>query len=272
MRLKSHNRVTGSSSMTSYGTNKLDLVFLFHTSDNIDDEGWERYKLFMNDVVSGANIDSGDVQVGAVVYNYQVAWTFPLNQYRTTSSLARAIDGLPLKTDRYANLGMGMDLVGSMFTDRGGDRPDVPNAVIVITDADANLNNERIAASAQKLKTESQARIYTAGIGLRGSSQLSSVASARSTVFSADSTGGLTEIKEDIVAQIPPCKRLHALNRLKYHNIGILHTHCFGVMELSYIFRYFLFLFKSCIYDAFCNQLRRTYSTSFHTNVFTPLS
>ena len=160
----------------------------------------------MKDVISGANIDSGNVRVGAVIYNYQSSWSFGLEWYQSADAVVEAIDGLEYQVEDRANLALGMNLVNRMFTPGGGDRPDAPNVVIVLTDAEANVNNERIAASSQALKTESNARIYTAGIGLRGSSQLSSVASAGSTIFSADNIGGLPGVKEDIVAQIPPCK------------------------------------------------------------------
>ena len=203
---ESHNPVKGSSAILQYGTDKLDLVFLFHASPDIDTTEWASYQRFMTDVISGANIDSGDVQVGAIIYNYEASWNFPLNQYTTKSSLAQAINDLPPWTDSSANVADGMDNVRLMFTSRGGDRPDVPNAVIVVTNSDANYQVGSIGSSAQRLKTESNARIYTAGIGLRGSSQLPSIASARSTVFSADDTAGLSDMKEDIVAQMPPCK------------------------------------------------------------------
>ncbi|RUS89035.1 hypothetical protein EGW08_003206, partial [Elysia chlorotica] len=195
---------TGSLSITEYGTDKLDLVFLFHTSDRVDGQAWDRYKLFMNDVVAKADIDSGDVRVGAVFYNYQSAWSFPLSQYRSASEVAGAIDRLPLQPDRNANLALGMSLVQRMFTPSGGDRPDAPNAVIVLTDSDANVNVQDIQSEAETLRTQSRARIYTAGVGLRGSSQLSSVASSPSTFFAADTVAGLAGVRGEIVAQIPP--------------------------------------------------------------------
>ena len=203
---KSAHRPKDSSLLEPYSSDQLDLVYLFHASNNIDSNGWASYKQFMKDVISGANINSGNVRVGAVIYNYESSWSFGLDWYQSTDALVQAIDGLELQADNQANLALGMDMVRSMFSSRGGDRPDAPNIVIVLTDAEANVNNARIAASAQRLKTESKARIYTAGIGLRGSSQLASVASGGSTVFSADNTGGLPGVKENIVAQIPPCK------------------------------------------------------------------
>ncbi|GFR78012.1 collagen alpha-3(VI) chain [Elysia marginata] len=221
----------------SYGSDKLDLVFLFHASSNIDSDGWENYKLFMNDVISGANIDNGDVRVGAVLYNYQSQMYFPLRQYQTTSSLAGAINDLNFQSSPYTNLAGGMDLVRQMlFSPTNGDRPDAPNAVIIVSDADSNYGQDRLESSAERLKTESQARIYTAGIGLRGSSEMSSVASSGSTVFSPDNVAGLTDVKEELVAQIPPLRRKQEQPTTSSTDQGSSASEPYGTDKLDLLF------------------------------------
>ena len=198
--------------IVQYGTDKLDLVFLFHTSDNIDNNGWQAYKDFMTGVISRAG--DGDVKVGAVFYNSNGGSYFNLRQYRTLADTRNAINGLALKSSSDANIASGMDIVRQqLFTPFGGDRPDVPNAVILVTDADANINTDQIAYSAQRLRRESGARIYTAGIGLVGSSQFHTIASSGSTSFWADSTGDLGLVRDDIFAQVPPCKKIARSHR-----------------------------------------------------------
>ena len=174
----------------------------------MNEDDWNNYKKFMTSIISGANIDSGEVQVGVVAYNQDGVTAFPMNQYKTRGELESGLMSLPLSQASDANIASGMDLVRTqMFSSGGGDRSDVPNAVMVITDADSYMERNRIASSAQSLRQQSGARVYAAGIGLSGSSQLSSVASSGSTVFSASSSGDLlTTVKDEFVAQLPPCK------------------------------------------------------------------
>ena len=147
------------------------------------------------------------MRVGLALYNRDGVVAFPLNQYQTRSALEQALYSLPVQQSSDANIASGMDVVRQrLFTPAGGDRPDAPNAVIVITDADSYLDRNRISSSAESLRSESGARIYTAGIGLRGSSQLSSVASSGSAVFSADNIEDLADVKQSLVSQMPPRK------------------------------------------------------------------
>ena len=205
-----------------YGHNTLDLVFLFHTSSKIDRSGWEAYKRFLIDVIYGANIDGGDVRVGAVFYHSSGDAHFSLMQHKTLAELVWYINSLPLEHARDANIAAGMDAVREkMFTAAGGDRPNVPNAVIVVTDSDSTMDVDKIATSAQRLRQESGARIYTAGIGLRGSTQFSSIASAGSTMYWADSAGGLSTVQQGLVSQIPPRKRIG----MRTQSLMILHAY-----------------------------------------------
>ena len=159
----------------------------------------------MHDTVSEADIDSGDVRVGAVIYNAEAKVVFPLDENKDSDAVWRALVEFPLEPSSDANLANGMDTVREeLFTPSGGDRPDVPNAVIVVTDADSNLDQDKIAAAAEKLKDK--AKIFTAGMGLKGMSQLPTVATAPAALFTPDTVEDLPPVRDPIVDVTPACK------------------------------------------------------------------
>ena len=59
-------RVTGFFSVSA--SNRLDLVFLMHFSNQLTQESLGKVQAFMKSVVHKADIDSGNVRVGAAIY------------------------------------------------------------------------------------------------------------------------------------------------------------------------------------------------------------
>ena len=191
--------------LTAENSDKLDLAFLIHTSEDIDYDKYDYYTKFMHDTVSEADINSGDVRVGAVIYNAEAKVVFPLDENKDFDALWRSMVEFPLEKSSDANLANGMDTVREeLFTPSGGDRPDVPNAVIVVTDADSNIDQDKIAPAADKLKDK--AKIFTAGVGLKGMSQLPTVATAPAALFTPDTVEDLPPVRDPIVDVTPACK------------------------------------------------------------------
>ena len=93
-----------------------------------------------------------------------------------------------------------------MFTPSGGDRPEAPNVVIVVTDQDSTADVDKVPEAAQKLK-DSGAKIFTAGIGLDDDGELGSIASDESGALGASGVDGLSPIRDEIVRQTEPCKK-----------------------------------------------------------------
>ena len=63
-----------------------------------------------------------------------------------------------------------------MFTLRNGDRPDVPNLVILITDGVSNINAQRTIPEAKRAR-DAEIHIYAIGIGLSDTRELDAIAS-----------------------------------------------------------------------------------------------
>lgn len=92
---------------------------------------------------------------------------FNLNQYGTKAALLNGIDGIPLNLrSAAASAASGLDFVReSMMTEDNGDRPDVPNAVVVITDSNSDVDVANTVYAAQNLRNAG-ATVFSIGVGL----------------------------------------------------------------------------------------------------------
>ena len=160
----------------------------------------------MRGTVANADVDSGAVQVGAAIYRKRGSVIFPLNQYNTRDSLNAGINGMKLMRAKDSSVSVGLDTVRqNIFTPSQGDRPDAPNVVIVITDADATEHVQEIPTAAQMLKDDSGARVFTVGIGL-DSGQLGMVASSDDDAFQPGNYGQLGPVQDKIIDEVAPRK------------------------------------------------------------------
>ncbi|KAH3726982.1 hypothetical protein DPMN_052889 [Dreissena polymorpha] len=91
---------------------------------------------FVKDIVKLGNINSDDVRVGVVLYSTEVEIQFYLNQYTTEADVIAAIDKIPYI---YGST----NTADAMFVTSRGDRPEVDNVAIVLTDGVSNINSRR---------------------------------------------------------------------------------------------------------------------------------
>lgn len=132
---------------------------------------------FTKDLIREANIDNGYMRVGIVTYSTNVVVEFQLNSYKTKTDLFTAVDRI---TYRYGstNSAGGLNTARTeMFTVANGDREDVPNIVIIITDGVSNINARRTIPEAQETHAAG-ILVYAVGIGLRETKELDAMATA----------------------------------------------------------------------------------------------
>jgi len=91
-------------------------------------------KSFVSRLIARMDIDSGNTRVGIVTFSTSVGTHFNLNSHATIASLQSAIlslDYLGGSTETATVL----DFVRTtMLTSAAGDRSDVPNVVVIMTD------------------------------------------------------------------------------------------------------------------------------------------
>ena len=122
---------------------------------------------FVKDLVNTVDIDNGNYRIGLVAYNTKVTTSFTLDAHLSKASLNKAVDNIPYKYGN-TNTADGIKFVLDRIFSQKGDRLNVPNIAIMITDGLPNMNVMQTVPEAKRLK-DSRTRFYIIGIGkLRG--------------------------------------------------------------------------------------------------------
>ena len=103
-------------------------------SGSIGSSDFNLMKSFLSRLVGRLDIDSGNTRVGLITFSSSATPRFNLGAHSTVGSVQSAISSLIYS-------GGGTDIAAalryvrtSMLTSAAGDRPNVPNVVVVLTD------------------------------------------------------------------------------------------------------------------------------------------
>ena len=126
--------------------------------------------------LTGTDIDGGKVRVGILLYSTRVYEQFHLNTYTTQQGIISAISKMHrLLGD--ANIADAIRAAkDTMFTIENGDRPEVPNVAVVITEGVSNIHSMKAIREADKAK-EAGIRLFVIGIGVEDGAELDYIAS-----------------------------------------------------------------------------------------------
>lgn len=119
----------------------MDLAFVLDQTESLGMIGYFELKGFVLQIVNALNISQDGTHVGIIMFAEEprVISTFADANLYSNEAVHNLIDKIPAnlshptRTDR-ALLAAGEDL----FTKAGGDRPDHPNALIIVTDGRTN--------------------------------------------------------------------------------------------------------------------------------------
>jgi len=103
-------------------------------SGSITSSNFELMKSFLSRLVSRLDIDSGNTRVGLVTYYSQVGTGFNLSDHSSLSSVQSAISSLVYQGGATTASVALRHVRTTMLTPAAGDRHDVPNVVVVLTD------------------------------------------------------------------------------------------------------------------------------------------
>ncbi|XP_063411126.1 collagen alpha-4(VI) chain-like [Mytilus trossulus] len=190
-------------------SDEQDLVFLLHFSNDMYQAEFQKVLNFMTSLIERADIDSGLVRVGAALYRESGVVIFNLKAYSTKKEVVEAIEKIPFnfKSSR-ANLASGINIVrDQMLADSAGDRQDIPNGVVVITDSNSNINVDGIDEASNELK-DAGATVFTIGIGLDNPNEVVSVASNQEFSYILNDVAQLPALTTRLQDRIPSLSKL----------------------------------------------------------------
>ena len=158
------------------GLSKVDAVIILDASTSVTERNFQKMREFAKDLVDKADVDSGSVRFGVLIYSTEVAIQFHLNEYRTSADIKAAIDTIPYIYGSTNSADALKTMHEVMFTRSNGDRPNVDNIGFMITDGISNINSRRTIPEAEAARDEG-IHIYSIGIGLKDTRELDAMAS-----------------------------------------------------------------------------------------------
>lgn len=182
---------------------KVDLIFILDSSTSVGQDNYDKMKSFVKKFLHSANIDGGDVRVGVLSYSTSVTIEFQLNKFSSKQQLFDDVDKIPW---RYGstNTADGLKTMHeTMFTEANGDRLDVPNICIIMTDGVSNINYQRTIPEAKAARKKG-IHIYAIGINLQDFAELNGIASQPASVnaFAVNTFDELEGLDEKIFAAV----------------------------------------------------------------------
>ncbi|XP_067929075.1 hemicentin-1-like [Watersipora subatra] len=186
----------------------LDIVFIIDSSTSVKPTPYQQQIRFLSGFASSFKIGPQHVQLGVVSFSYNDRVDFYMDDNTNENDLENAIANIkqigggtnthiPLKRARE-----------EMFTPQHGDRPDVKNLLLILTDG-KSYNSEETALQAELLR-DNGVEIYAIGVGTEVDfEELNAITGSSEKVYFAEGYSTLQNVEASIVADakvsIGPC-------------------------------------------------------------------
>jgi len=130
-----------------------DIVFVMDESGSIGTTNFDLMKDFLSRLVSRLDIDSGNTRVGLVTFSTNVRITINLNAHSTVRSFQSAIQSINYPGGN-TNTAAALEYVRTrMLTSAAGDRSNIPNVVVVLTDGSSGQPDDtRVSGVSYKIR------------------------------------------------------------------------------------------------------------------------
>jgi len=115
-----------------------DIIFVVDESGSITAQHFHTMKIFLIQLVRRLDIDSGNTRVGLVTFANKVGTVFNLTDHSTVASLQSAIWSLGYRGGSTNTAAALAYVRTTMLTSAAGDRINVPNTVVVVTDGQSD--------------------------------------------------------------------------------------------------------------------------------------
>ena len=180
---------------------KADIVFILDSSGSMSKTEFGQIKRFVTDFLSDADIDSGSVRVGVNVFSEKSHIKFHLNEYTSKTDLLTAVENIKYIRGGTNTADAFKRTRTEMFTLNNGDRPNVDNIVILLTDGKSTRNTKRTIPEAQ-ITRDAGIHVFAVAVGYKDFSELDEIASKPIELnrFAIENFAELAELKKKVFA------------------------------------------------------------------------
>lgn len=178
--------------------NPLDIAFIVDASSSVGNDQFRLVVDYIKSVLSTTDIDGGKVHAAVLTYSTDVAVHINLNDFKTRKEFYGALDGIPY-IPGWTNAAEALRTVRTqVFTPKTGDRVEVNNVALLITDGQSNINKNRTILEARNLKMAG-IHVLAVGVGLASLGEVDSIVTSpanenRFTVAGYNNLRGLGEV------------------------------------------------------------------------------
>ena len=168
------------------------------------------------------DINNGLVRVGIVVYSNTAVSQFHLNTYTNKRQILKAVSNIRYTYGQTHTAEALRLMRTTMFTEANGDRPDVPNVAIIVTDGASTINNEDTLPEADLTRLQG-IRIFGIGVGLTNTSELEGIAGEKENTYTIEHFDDL-ELKMDNLYQsvCPGNTHVDGISSLEYNRNSLM--------------------------------------------------
>jgi len=188
---------------------KLDLALILDASGSIGEEQFSLMKMFATTIVDSFPLSSDQTRLAVVSYSSEAGAEFVFNTYDTPSQYRAAINALSMRGQR-TNIKDALHITSqNVLISSSGDRQNVQNLVILISDGRANMYEDAIPAEVQILR-DMGTPVLVIGVGLDADMvMLRDIASEPETTFFRfyDHLAMLVDDTEELVQDV--CRAMH---------------------------------------------------------------
>ncbi|XP_063799088.1 collagen alpha-1(XII) chain-like [Pseudophryne corroboree] len=190
-----------------------DLLFLLDSSGSITYDEFSKVKEFIGDLLHPFKFGPHDVQASVVQISTNPTLEFPLNQYRSSNDVQKAIQNIKQNMGD-TNTGKALEYAKkNLNTEKFGSRADVPKVLVWMTDG---LSTDDISRPIQLLKDMGVSVFIVCTTG-RGNYQVLSTAASQPDekylkFVDKDDLGLITKDLRDSIIELIQAKRLQALD------------------------------------------------------------
>ncbi|XP_061165062.1 collagen alpha-6(VI) chain-like [Saccostrea echinata] len=199
------------SAVTATGSNKTDLTLLLHYSDTTAERDFNLMVQFLQSLIANADVDNDDVRVAFLVYGMGTTTIFDFNDYKQNKK--KLLNALNIDFSSWgseeANLAGALDVVRtSIFVEASGDRLDVPNTLLVITND--NSDSKYVPAFPKSVAEMKNTGVTMIGVGLNlyNKDEVNALSDSHTFSFILNDASQLSVVLQDIQNRLPSLNKI----------------------------------------------------------------
>lgn len=156
---------------------------------------------FCKDLIAHADIDSGELRIGVVVFSTSAVIMFHLNDFKKKQGVYDAMDEIPFIYGGTNTADALRVMITEMFTLANGDRPHADNVVMLITDGASNYMNSQLSVPEAEAAKSDFIHIFGIGVGLNNVTELNEIVSqpASENIFLIRSFEELNSLSDELL-------------------------------------------------------------------------